>query len=325
MQDAELPKPVCGDVYAKVFMSPEGSRILDTFKAETGPNTSNVARHRIIDDFLRQELTANPNLCVIIIGAGFDTRAFRLTGGVWVELDEPQVIVYKEELLPASDSKNELHRIPIDFSTDLLDEKLSPFSNRAPVVVVIEGVFMYLEQGTIDRLLRTLRRLFPHHKLICDLMTREFFEKYGKTIHEKLILMGATIKFTVDNPEEIFLKNDYRFVDKIPIVEKSVRFKLPTVPNLAWKVFARFLPHGYSIYVFSHGLNGKPDYCSNTFWVSRMTVFAPRPRAFWTMSPVPPGPSPSSPFHSAMTVTFSPPTFARALCKVQRLLRCQML
>jgi len=192
MQDAELPKPVCGDVYAKVFMSQDGLQILDTFKDERGPNTSNVARHRIIDDFLRQELLANPTLRVIIIGAGFDTRAFRLKGGDWIELDEPQVIAYKEERLPASGAQNELHRVPIDFSTDLLEEKLSAFADRGPVVVVIEGVFMYLEPQAIDELLRTLRRLFPHHKLICDLMTRVFFQKYGRTIHEKITGMGAS-------------------------------------------------------------------------------------------------------------------------------------
>jgi O-methyltransferase involved in polyketide biosynthesis len=44
----------------------------------------------IIDDLLREELVANPNLTVVIIGAGFDTRAFRLQGGTWIELDEPQ-------------------------------------------------------------------------------------------------------------------------------------------------------------------------------------------------------------------------------------------
>jgi len=204
---------------------------------------------------VRHELSANPNLRVIIIGAGFDTRAFRLNGGTWIELDEPQVIAYKEERLPASDAKNELHRIPIDFSMDSLEEKLSPFASDAPVLVIVEGVFMYLEQNMIDQGLQTLRRQFPHHKLICDLMTREFFEKYGKTIHEKLVGMGATFKFTVENPEEIFLNNDYRLVDRIPIIEQSVRFKIPRVPGFILKLFTRFLPHGYSIYVFSHGFD----------------------------------------------------------------------
>ena len=204
MQDAERSTPVCGDIYAKTFMNEDGLRILEAFKDETRPNTTNVGRHRIIDDLLRQDLLANPNLLVVIIGAGFDSRAYRLKDGTWVELDEPQVISYKNERLPVSGSENELHRIPIDFSTESLEEKLSSYAHRSPVTIVIEGVFMYLEEEVIRQLLQTLQRLFPQHKLICDLMTRDFFEKYSKTLHEKVTGMGASFKFTVENPETIF-------------------------------------------------------------------------------------------------------------------------
>lgn len=249
MQDAEREKPICGDSYAKVFMNEQGLQILEAFKDEKRPNASNVARHRIIDDLLRQELIAHPNLTVVIIGAGFDTRAFRLKGGTWIELDEPQVITYKDERLPAATCQNELHRISIDFATDSLEQKLSSLSNRSPVAVVIEGVFMYLDEAAIEKLLETLHRVFPQHKLICDLMTREFFEKNARTIHEKLTGMGAVFKFTIDNPEQVFLKNGYRLIDTIPIVEKSVRFSMPRMPGIIWKVLRRTLPQGYSIFV----------------------------------------------------------------------------
>jgi methyltransferase (TIGR00027 family) len=250
MQDAERDKPVCGDTYARVFMNEQGLQILETFKDETRPNTSNVGRHRIIDDLLRQELTVNPNLMVVIIGAGFDTRAFRLQGGTWVELDEPQVITYKEERLPASTSENELHRISIDFATDSLEQKLAPFSGRRPVTLVIEGVLSYLEEAAINRLLRTLRRLFPQHKLICDLMTRDFFEKNASTIHEKLTGMGAVFKFTIDNPEDVFLKNGYRQLQKIPIIEQSILFEAGEIPPAVWQTIQPSLPQGYDTYVF---------------------------------------------------------------------------
>lgn len=250
MRDAEREKPVCGDTYARVFMNEQGLEILEAFKDETRPNSSNVARHRIIDDLLRQELLANPNLTVVIIGAGFDTRAFRLKGGTWIELDEPQVITYKEERLPASTSENELRRIPIDFATDSLEQKLDSLSGRSPVTVVIEGVLMYLEEPAIEQLLQTLRRLFPQHKLICDLMTRDFFEKNAGTIHEKLTGMGATFKFTIDNPEELFVKNGYRQLEKIPIVEKAVLFEAGEIPPDVWRTIQPTLPEGYDIHVF---------------------------------------------------------------------------
>lgn len=250
MWDAEREKPVCGDSYAKMFMNEQGLQILEMFREETRPNISNVGRHRIIDDLLRQELATNPSLTVVIIGAGFDTRAFRLNGGTWIELDEPQVITYKEERLPAATSDNKLQRISIDFATESIEQKLESFSGLSPVTVVIEGVLMYLEEAAIDQLLQTLRRLFPRHKLICDLMTRGFFETTAGSIHEKLTGMGATFKFTVDNPEEVFLKNGYRELEKIPIIEKAVLFEAGEIPPQVWQTVQPTLPQGYSIYVF---------------------------------------------------------------------------
>ena len=241
---------MCGDTFAKVFMNEDGLRILETFKDETSPNASNVARHRIIDDLLRRELLSNPDVSILIVGAGFDSRAYRLNGGTWVELDEPQVITYKNDRLPVSQCQNELHRIPIDFAADSLEEKLSLIARRTPVVVVIEGVFMYLEEESIKQVLQTLHRLFPRHKLICDLMSRSFFEKYGRTIHEKLTGLGATFRFTADNPEDVFVKSGYERVGRISIVEKSMEFESRTILRILLKTLLRTLARGYSIYVF---------------------------------------------------------------------------
>jgi len=177
-------------------------------------------------------------------------RAYRLKGGAWVELDEPQVIAYKDERLPASSCENELHRIPIDFSTDSLEEKLSSFSSRSPAVVVLEGVLLYLEEEVIRQLLQQLRRLFPQHKLICDLMSRKFFEEYGRTFQEKLTGLGASFKFTVDNPEEIFLENGYRRTQKVSTVEKAVGFELIKIPQIALKTLLGDLVSGNAVYVF---------------------------------------------------------------------------
>lgn len=252
MQDAASAKPVCNDTYAKVFMNEDGLRILEKFKDEVNPNTSNVARARTIDDLLRDELQANPSLRVVLIGAGFDSRAYRLKGGTWIELDEPQVIAYKDERLPASQAQNPLRRIPIDFANETIAEKLSQFAGaRGPTVVVIEGVFMYLEEEMIRQLLQTLHRLFPGHKLICDLMTRKFFEKYGRTIHEKLTGMGAMFRFTVDKPEELFLQNGYRRLACLSVVEKSAEYQLRKIPRIIARTLLRTLTSGYAIYVFA--------------------------------------------------------------------------
>ena len=73
-----------------------------------------------------------------------------------------------------------------DFSSDSLEEKLSSFSKRGPVVFVIEGVFIYLDENEIKKLLPALHAMFPKHKLICDLLTRRLIERYGRTLTENL-------------------------------------------------------------------------------------------------------------------------------------------
>lgn len=234
-------------------MNEEGLRVLEKFNDETAPNSSNVARHRIIDDFLRQELLVHPDLRVVMIGAGFDSRAYRLKGGKWFELDEPQVIAYKNERLPVSDCENELQRIAIDFGEDSLEQKLFPITGSGPVVVVVEGVFMYLDEGTIKQLLQTLSKVFPQHKLICDLMSRKFFEKYSRPIHEKLSGMGATFKFTAENPETTFLSSGYKRIQRVSVVETSLQFESRKVPKIVLKTLLRTLVSGYSIYVFELG------------------------------------------------------------------------
>lgn len=251
MQDAQDVHPVCGDIYAKVFMNETGLQIFKAFREERKADTSNIVRHRIIDDFLRQALSVHSNLCLVIIGAGFDSRAYRLEGGIWVELDEPPVITHKNKRLPASNCVNELHRIPINFSTDSLADKLSSFSNQSQVVVIIEGVFMYLEQNAISLLLRTLRQIFPQHQLICDLMTRNFFEKYSRSLYKTIEAMGTSFKTVADRPEEIFIRNGYHCTETISIVERAVVFGKIRIPRPILKNFLRVLAKGYAIYVFT--------------------------------------------------------------------------
>jgi O-methyltransferase involved in polyketide biosynthesis len=90
MLDAAQDKPICGDDYAKLFMCEYGMAIFDRFKALELSNSSVIVRHRIMDDMLRQLLYANHELNIVTLGAGFDSRPYRLNGGHWFELDEPE-------------------------------------------------------------------------------------------------------------------------------------------------------------------------------------------------------------------------------------------
>ena len=137
MLDARHRRPICNDVYAERFMDHHGHEILQRFGAERDPNLTNVVRHRHIDDELRRSLAADPKLRVVLIGCGFDTRAFRLKGGEWFELDEPPLIAAKNEKLPIAECANTLVRVPIEFATEPLTTKLGAYADARPTLEII--------------------------------------------------------------------------------------------------------------------------------------------------------------------------------------------
>jgi methyltransferase (TIGR00027 family) len=250
MLDAESKRPVCNDTYAKTFMDERGMEIFRRFGGELGPNASNVARHRYIDDWLRAKLVADPTLRVILIGCGFDSRAFRLKGGEWIELDEPSLIAYKNQKLPINSCPNKLQRIPIEFARDSLTEKLSAFAQSKPTVFVIEGVTMYLPADSLESTLKVLRQLFPQHEVIADLMTRRFLDTFGTNIKRIIAAMGADM-IPLEDPASPFLHIGYRQLSTKSIILMTLSYR--GVGFLSWlpRIVIPQGVRGYTIRVFT--------------------------------------------------------------------------
>ena len=80
-RDAQRSEPVCGDHLAALFMDAAAQELFKPFEELKFPNIVNATRSRIVDDWLRDRLLADPEQLVILLGVGLDTRAFRLPGG----------------------------------------------------------------------------------------------------------------------------------------------------------------------------------------------------------------------------------------------------
>ncbi len=244
MRDAESPRPICGDRFARQFMDARGLEIFRQFGGESGPNVSNVARHRYIDDLLRVQLERDTALQVVLIGCGFDSRAYRLAGGFWYELDEPQLIEYKDSRLPASQAPNPVRRIPIDFGTDSLQEKLRALAKTTPTVFVIEGVTMYLPAESLQATLAALASQVPTHRIIADLMTRQFIERYGRNIKRIIGQLGAQM-IPGDDPARPFAQAGYLERSSVPLIGQALKYRSLGGLN---PFLRRLLPGGYSGY-----------------------------------------------------------------------------
>jgi len=260
MLDAEHPRSLCNDHFAKRFMDERGMQIFEPFKSETMPNISNTVRCYIIDESIRNQLIENPDSLIISIGAGFDTRPYRQKGGHWVEVDETQIITYKNEKLPIAECANSLTRISINFANETLAEKLKAYGTHQNIIIVIEGVFMYLEDDAIEATIKQLQTLFPKHVLLCDLMTKRFFDKFAHSVHDKLVEAGGRFTARPDNPATIFIRHAYTESSRTPMFKRGYelgvlwdRVKIPSpIAKLLYKTIMKDIS-GYAIHRFEYG------------------------------------------------------------------------
>lgn len=255
MLDARSANPVCGDHLAERFMDDEARALFRRFEGFAGPNASNAARHRIVDDLLRERLAADPELPVVLLGAGFDTRAFRLAGGRWLEVDQPALIELKNRVLPVDGAPNPLVRMPVEFGRDDLHDKLAGWCEGAsPAMVVMEGVSMYLSPQQLGHTLAVLHRLLPRHTLICDLMTQDFARRYSEPMRRVIRELGGDFAAELlDDPADFVAARGYRPGADYSIAGRAVAHGSVKIPRWLFNTLLRRLRDGYRLHVFEAG------------------------------------------------------------------------
>jgi methyltransferase (TIGR00027 family) len=135
--------------------------------------SSAVVRTRLIDDQVREAIHAGARQ-LVLLGAGFDSRAYRLaeTRDLQIfEVDYPATQRAKRERLkPGLQHPAEnVHFVEVDFEKDNLELKLKEtgFDEKTPAVVLWEGVVSYLSERAVDANLFVLASLLvPPSRLI---------------------------------------------------------------------------------------------------------------------------------------------------------------
>ncbi len=179
-------------------------------------------RSAIIDDFAADFLRRNPNGRVLHLGCGLDFRAQRIerAGSLWYDLDYPQVIDLKRQFCAESESY-----CFIASSVNALGWLDSVECDNEPVLVIAEGLTMYLSAEEIERLFTAINARFDSVTYIFDVYSELSVKLTQKRLNSLLNRTRAEIKWGIDHPEELerlgmtfigsLYLNDERFVKTI--------------------------------------------------------------------------------------------------------------
>jgi O-methyltransferase involved in polyketide biosynthesis len=186
----------------------------------------------------------------VIIGAGFDSRAFRLPAGRWVDLDAPALIALKEAELPAGSAPN-----PLTSGSDRVRPRaaragarpLSPLSNP---IVVLEGVLTYLSADEVRALLRVIRTTFTNSTIICDYRTPAFNRRFGGKIGKLLQDLGAPYGRLEGDEVELIQEAGFRLTLRQSVIGRAAELGMLRIPRWLLSTLLRTLRDGYTIDVF---------------------------------------------------------------------------
>ncbi|MCA9073646.1 MAG: class I SAM-dependent methyltransferase [Planctomycetaceae bacterium] len=180
------------------------------------------ARTLIFDDAVNDFLSRHPRALVLNLGAGLCTRFWRVEPQEslrWFDIDLPSVIALKRELLANFDDASNSHKQHTTLDADVTNpswlEQIPRVADEQ-VLVIAEGLLMYLDQDSVQRLLQTLVKEFTGGELIIEAWST-FVRRVWGTLSPALRRTGASLHWGLDNPKtieawdpRITVKNEWR-------------------------------------------------------------------------------------------------------------------
>ncbi|MBD5506636.1 MAG: class I SAM-dependent methyltransferase [Lachnospiraceae bacterium] len=180
---------------------------------------------RMVGDFIRQ----NPNATVINIACGMDTRAYRLKIGStvrWYNIDLPETIEVRRRFLEENGHISMIAKSAMD--ERWADEIEEP---KGRVLVIIEGLVMYLSEQDVKQILSIISRRFERAEVIMEVMNPWVV----KNVKEKSI-EKTKVKFTwgIKSGKELqCISPDYTWVRDVSLVE-GMKIIMPVYYLFGW-------------------------------------------------------------------------------------------
>jgi len=152
------------DPWAELFAGRAGEAWLARQQTDH-PGLPLILRTRFFDDFFAERMGDASLRQVVLLAAGYDTRAYRLAwpeGTRFYEVDQPAVLARKERLLQRAGATQGCERVAIgaDLASDWAEPLLAAgYTPERPSIWLLEGLLMYLTQTQAETTLNAITRL----------------------------------------------------------------------------------------------------------------------------------------------------------------------
>ena len=198
-RESERPDAVFRDPYARALAGERGEQIANALPVGQQNAWAWTARTYLFDRHVTQLVAAGADL-VLNLAAGLDARPYRMDLPAslrWVEIDLPEILDYKEQILRDAGPRCALERVRVDLTN--VDARRGLFARlgreAANIAVLTEGLLIYLMADAVRELGRDLAACPPVRHWIVDIASPGLLRMLQEQMGELVRQAGAPYLF----------------------------------------------------------------------------------------------------------------------------------
>lgn len=193
-------------------------------------NTAIIVRTVLMDELIEKavrESDQEPAIkCVVNLGAGLDTRPYRLTlpsDLLWIEVDLPHIIHYKTPITQSQTPRCQLQRHGLDLQDRRATKNfLASLDQNLPTLILTEGLLLYLSENEVVHLAYDLRQCPQVLRWVTDLNSPKTLKTMA-LIWRHLLGRQVEFKFGHDNAGIFFPQQAWTLRQEMPSFLHSER------------------------------------------------------------------------------------------------------
>ena len=154
-----------------------------------------ILRTLTLDPLVSGFISTHPDAVVVNVACGLDTRFHRLDNGriTWFDLDLPDVIALRRQLLGEGERRHLIAASALD------PDWPEQVEAAGDVLVVVEGLTMYLTEDQVRGLMGIIAGSLPGATVLVEVMPR-LFQRYGR--ERSVVATGARFTYGCAGAEE---------------------------------------------------------------------------------------------------------------------------
>jgi methyltransferase (TIGR00027 family) len=227
-QESERPDAHFRDPFARRLAGERGEQIAKSMPLGRDNSWSMVTRTVLGDEIINEQVRAGVDM-VINLAAGLDSRPYRMQLPPtlkWMEVDLPEILAYKEEILSNDKPVCQLERIRLDLSNaparrDLFAELSRRCSNA---LINTEGLLIYLTAEDVAGLAKDLAAPQSFQSWMLDIASPGLLKMLAKRMSKQL-MESAPFKFAPPEGPDFFIPYGWKPVEVRSLLKNAARLK----------------------------------------------------------------------------------------------------